>query len=237
MKIKTILIVLAFTILISGCATSAGTKNDTPSLIYVNGSGTANAVPDIVDIQLGVEIINPDPVEAVGENTTRMNAVMKALDKIGIAQNDIQTVYYNMWVEEVYDQNGQLTGEKRYHVTNQINVRLNDLTEIGHLLEEATNAGATTVVGITFGISDTADLEKTALDNAITNAKQKAERIAGDLSVGLGSVQNVSESGAYVAPMPFSGEKGGVGGGSAVPISQGQFSMTIQVQVAFELIP
>jgi uncharacterized protein YggE len=237
MKIKITILFLAITILITGCASPAGTTNETPSLIYVNGSGTANAVPDIVDIQLGVEIVNPDPVEAVSENTTRMNAVMDALDKTGVSQKDIQTVYYNMWVEEVYDQNGQITGEKRYHVTNQINVRLDDLTKIGNLLEEATSAGATNIIGITFGISDTSELEKLALDNAIANAQQKAERIADDLSVELGSVQSVSESGAYVAPMPFSGEKGGVGGGSAVPISQGQFNMTIQVQVAFELIP
>jgi uncharacterized protein YggE len=36
--------------------------------------------------------------------------------------------------------------------------------------------------------------------------------------------------------MPYISEKS-VGGGGAVPISQGQFSMTTQVQVVYELAP
>jgi uncharacterized protein YggE len=236
MKIRFVLFGLLFVLLLSGCSTPADTTNVKVATISISGTGNASAVPDIVDIQLGVETISTDPVESVSDNTIKMSAVMAVFEKLGIAKTDIQTVYYNMWVEDVYDQNGQPTGEKRYHVVNQVNIRLRDLTQIGTLLEGATSAGATTIAGITFGVADTTELEQTALDDAITNASEKAARIAGDMGVSLGNIVSIGEGGAYVPPVPYYGEKG-IGGGGAVPISQGQFSMTTQVQVVYELVP
>jgi uncharacterized protein YggE len=241
MKNKTILIGIGLVfvaLLLTGWNTYAELTDQTVvRSISVNGIGNASAIPDVVDIQLGVDTVDIDPVEAVSQNTAKMNAVMAVLDKMGIAATDIQTVAYSMWVEDVYDLDYQPTGEKRYHVTNQVNIRLRDLTQIGPLIEEATDAGATSVFGITFGVADTTELELAAIDNAIANARQKAEWIANELDVSIGTIVNVNEGGFYTQPVPFYGESGGLGGGGGAPISQGQFSMTTNVQVVYELIP
>jgi uncharacterized protein YggE len=238
MKIKVIFAVMAIlSFVLTGCEKSEDVISEPQSTISISGTGNTSAVPDIVDIQLGVDAVSDDPVDAVSENTSKMNAVMDVLDKMEVASSDIQTVYYTMWVEDVYDQEGQMTGEKRFHVTNQINVRLREIDQIGILLESATSAGATNIAGITFGVADTTQMEQTALDNAIANARVKAERIAGEMGLTLGNVINLVEGGFYTPPVPYYGEKGGVGGGGAVPISQGQFSVTAQVQLVFELIP
>jgi len=118
-----------------------------------------------------------------------------------------------------------------------VNVRLRDLTQIGALIEDATDAGATNVSGITFGVAETTELEQASLDNAIANAREKAEWIANEMDVSIGTIVNVAEGGFYTPPVTYYGEKGGLGGGGAVPISQGQFSMTANVQVVYELIP
>ena len=225
-------------LIISGCSSpTTATEDISGSTITISGVGTARAVPDIVDIQLGVETVSNEPVDAVSNNTAKMNAVRGVLEGMRVDSSDIQTVYYNMWVEEVYNQDGQATSEKRYHVSNQINVRLRDLEQIGKVLERTTSAGATNVAGITFGVADTNELEETALDNAITNANNKAERIASEMGATLGMMINMVEGGIYIPPSPYFGEKGGVGGGSAVPISQSQFSLTVQIQVIYELTP
>jgi uncharacterized protein YggE len=235
---KIIIIGLMFTLLLTGCNTAVqSTDQSVPSTISVNGKGDASAVPDVVDIQLGVETIDTDPVEAVSQNTAIMNAVMNVFEKMEISATDIQTVSYSMWVEDIYDQYGQITGEKRYHVANQLNIRLRDLTQIGALIEDATDAGATNVSGITFGVADTTELEQTSLDNAIANAREKAESIANEMDVSIGAILNVVEGGFYTPSVICYGEKGGLGGGGTVPISQGQFSMTANVQVIYELIP
>ncbi len=231
-------LILAF--LLVACSPSAADTVDQPiaATISVSGTGTASVLPDVVDIQLGVDTVHTNPVEAVGQNTTQMNAVMAHLNEMQIAETDIQTTYYSMWVEDVYDQDFQPTGEKRYHVTNQINIRLRNLTEIGSLIEKATDAGATTIVGITFGVADSTELEQAALDNAIANAREKAGQIATEMDAQIGAIITVAEGGIYTPPVPYYGEKVGLGGGGgAVPISQGQFSMTASVQVVYELIP
>ncbi len=228
---------LVFAILLIGCTTAkASTDQPIVSTISVTGTGNAIAKPDIVDIQLGVETVSEDPAEAVNENTTRMNAVMAVLKDFEISQSNVQTVYYNMWVEDVMDEDFQPTGDRRYHVTNQINIRSKDLTSTGALLQEAISVGATTVVGVTFGIEDTAELEQSAMNDAIANAGFKAKQMTEQMGVTLGVVQSVIQGGSYFPPVPYYGEKGFGGGGSAVPISEGQFSVTVQVQVVYTLI-
>jgi uncharacterized protein YggE len=233
MKIKTILFYLLAALLLVGCATGNPGTTISPT-ISVTGSGDASAKPDIVDIQFGVEAVSSDPAEAVSQNSGQMNAVMDVLHSLKIADADIQTVNYSMWVEVIYDTNGQPTGEQRYHVSNQVNVRLHDLTQTGALLEKVIGAGVNNVAGITFGVADTTGLAQTAMDAALANARQKAERMAEDLGLHLGNVQSVVESGTATPPVPYAGARASVEA-AAVPISEGQFSLNVQVQVVFEI--
>jgi uncharacterized protein YggE len=238
MKQKLIIIGIAvLALLLSSCGTAVEQASQPiESTISVNGSGTASAIPDVVDIQLGVDILDVDPVEAVAQNTSKMDAVMTVLDDMNVLETDIQTIYYSMWVEDVYDQEGQLTGEKRYRVTNQVNVRLRDLTQVGTLIAKATDAGATSISGITFGVADTTELEQTALESALGAAHDKAVKIADEMDLSIGEIVNINESGFYSPPTPFYGEKGIGGGTGAVPISQGQFSVTTSVQIIYNLV-
>jgi len=238
MKIKTIYLILLTLLIpvITGCGATTGsadTPGNTPT-ISVSGSGTATAKPDQVTLQLGVESVSTDPAEAISENTDRMKAVMDVLTSMNIAESDIQTVNYFMWVEDVYDMNGP-TGEKRYHVSNQLSVRLDDLEQTGLLLEKATSAGANSIGGVTFSVADTTELKQNALENAILDAKAKAQRLAADLDLELGAVKSVVEGVSASMPTPYYAET--AAGGAGIPISSGQFSVTIQVQVTFEVTP
>jgi len=235
MKIKLMMLGLVAALMLTSCNSAA--VSNTPATLSASGTGTASTDPDVVDIQLGVDTLDSDLAEAVDQNTVKMNAILAVFAKMGVADKDIQTTNYNLWVEEVYDQSGQSTGEKRFHVSNTVNVRLRDLTKIGTLIEEATSAGVNNVFGINFGVADTTELEQAALDNAIDNAQGKAAWMASKMEANLGPVVNVIEGGFYSSPMPMAAESMGQGGGGEVPISQGQFSMTAQVQVTYELLP
>jgi uncharacterized protein YggE len=234
MKNILLLLTLVGVLLFAGCSTPSESTSTTT--LSVSGSGTASTEPDVVNIQLGIDTVDPDLAEAVDQNTVKMNAVMSVITNLGVIEKDIQTTNYNLWVEDVYDQSGQPTGEKRYRVSNMVNIRLQDLAKIGDLIEEATGAGATYVSGINFSVSDTSELEKAALDNAMNNAKAKAEWMANKMGLTLGPMVKMVEGGFSSTPFPVAAE--GLGGGAAdtVPISQGQFSMTTQVQIVYELI-
>lgn len=244
-----ILVVAA--LLVSGCSAAAalpgpavasaqvaqeeGNSDSTPRLLSVNGSGTATGTPDVVYVEVGVDLKSPSAAEVVEESTTRMNKVMEALTAQKVEKKDVQTVAYNMWVEEVYDKEGNPTGERVYHLVHRVQVTVRDLEKVGTVLEKALEAGANTVGGIQFGIEDPTALQKEAREKAIANAKAKAQQLAEGLGVTLGEPQSVSEFG-YVTPVVVKGmEMAGVGGGGAgpVPVSPGQLSVTVEVSVSW----
>ena len=205
-----------------------------PRTISVNGSGTATARPDIAYVTLGVQAIDADADKAVTENSERMSAVMGVLKEMKIEDKDIQTVNYSMWLEEERDKEGNLTGVTRYHVVNQVRVKVRDLAKVGQLLQQALKAGANSVEGISFSVDDPSALRKEARDKAIADAKAKAEQLAAGFGAKVGKVHQVSEYSAEPeVRMALKAE--GVGGGGEVPISGGELSVSVQIQAIFDL--
>lgn len=212
---------------------AAQTGNESfPRTISVNGSGTASAAPDVAYITLGVETIDPDPARVVDESTTKMEAVLAALKDLGIAEADIQTVNYSLWIEQVHDREGLPTGETRYHLVHQVRVKVTDLTKTGQVLQAALKAGANTVAGVEFTIADATALQQQARDKAMASARAKAEQLAAGFGVKLGAVRSINEfTGATPVPVALSE---GMGGGG-VPVQGGTFNITVEVQVTFDI--
>ncbi len=204
-----------------------------PRSISVNGTGAATAAPDVANVNLGVETISPDPAEAVSQNNEKMTAVMTAIASLGIAPAGVQTINYTMSIEQVTDKEGIPTGETRYHVNNQIRVEVTDLTQTGNVLQKALAAGANTVAGVDFSVADVTALQQQARDKAMANAKAKAEQLAAGFGVKLGAVHNVNEFSVVLAPMPMAE---GIGGGGPVPVHGGSLSVSIEIQVVYDLI-
>ncbi|HNT74209.1 MAG TPA: SIMPL domain-containing protein [Anaerolineae bacterium] len=216
-----------------GVAQSSGDNGYT---ISINGSGIATTTPNVADIQFGVESIHSDAAQAISDNTTKMQAVLAAVKALGVADKDVQTVNYNMWIEQIYNQEtGMPTGEMRYHVTNQVSVRLRDITKSGELLGAVLEAGANNVNGITFGVDDPTELQNEARVAAVKNARAKAEALAAGLGVRLGKVRLVSEYTSGSAPIPMYDMAMGKGG-EAVSIAGGSYNVTVEVQVTFDII-
>jgi uncharacterized protein YggE len=204
-----------------------------PRTISTNGIGTASAPPDVALIQLGVETIHTDAAQAISDNTERMTAVMDVLKAMEVEDKDIQTVSYSMWIEQVVDREGQPTGESRYHVVNQVRVRLRDLSKTGEFLQKALEAGANNVGGVSFSVADPTALQGEARDRAIADARAKAQQLATGLGAQLGPIRQASEYGGVVAPSAPVEAYGG--GGGPVPVSGGEFSVTVEIQVVYDI--
>ena len=215
---------------------SSGNSEPMPRTVSVIGTGIASAKPDVAFIELGVASVDPDAAKAIDDNTTRMNAVMAVLTGVGLVEKDVQTVNYNMFIEQIADKDGRPTGEMRYHVVNQVRVKLRDLSKAGELLGKVLKAGANSVNGISFSVADPTSLQKEARDKAIVDAKARAEQLAAGLGAKLGLLRQVSEFGGVIMPGPMNrGEAVGLGGGGNVPVSAGELNVTVQIQVTFDI--
>jgi uncharacterized protein YggE len=217
-----------------GMALANGTEAYT---IHVNGSGVASVTPDVADIQFGVESVSADAAEAIADNTTKMNAILEAVKALDIEDKDVQTVNYNMWVEQIYNhETGEPTDQMRYHVSNQVSVRLRDITLSGKILESALQAGANNVNGITFSVDDTTALESEARTQAIEQARAKAEELAAGLGVRLGNVRQVSEYTNNAYPIVAQSMMMDARGTGEISVASGSYDVTVEVQVVFDII-
>ncbi len=239
LQMSVVLTVLTVALIASGCsslaAPAAGGYPPSNS-ITVTGSGQANGTPDIAYVMLGVNVTNADVGRAVDESNRTMQAITDAATGLGIAAEDIQTLGFNVWPEDRYDPStGQPTGERVYHVDSSLQVKVRDLASVGEVIQTALNAGANSIGGLTFGIEDTAALEAEARTKAIEDARARAGQLAEAIGVTLGDPIIVTEytGGYYPAYEAAAGGFGG-GGGGVPPISPGQLTVTVQVNVTFK---
>jgi uncharacterized protein YggE len=165
-----------------------------------------------------------------------MTAVIEALKAAGIADVDIQTAYYSVNVLQEYDTNGQPARVSGYQVSNQVTVTVRDIDQLGEILDQAVQAGANAIYGVSFIVTDTSDAAAMARKAAIADARAKAQQIADETGMQLGRVLSVTET-YSPSPMPYYAGADMAMESAAVPIQTGGNTITVDLQMAFELIP
>ncbi|WP_437638487.1 SIMPL domain-containing protein [Sorangium sp. So ce854] len=84
--------------LLAACAPQAAPPAASPDVntITVVGRGEVSAKPDVARAQLGIEVMAPTVAEATRTAAARMNEILAALRKAGVADKDIQTSNYSI---------------------------------------------------------------------------------------------------------------------------------------------
>jgi len=240
--------ILALAGLLTACGASVSAKDLSNSLpeekapqirtISVSGTGKAVLTPDIAYVNIGVQTEGKEAAEAVQKNNKLTQQVIDALTKLGVAEKDIQTTNFNIYPRVQYDNNGKPTGEITYQVNNSIYVTVRDLDQIGTLLDTVVKAGANTINGIQFDVSDKTEALSIARKNAVNNAKEIAEELTQAAGVSLGPVQTiVYASGMPPVPVYKSGRMDTemAVGASNVPISPGEMVINVSVSVVYQI--
>lgn len=207
----------------------------------VDGSGTIYAKADIANIQVGVKTgVKKTAVEASAASTDKMDKIIDQLKKLGIDEKDIQTSDYNLspsynWTEKT----GQtLIG---YEVTQNLSLKIRDLSKIGDVIAKTTEQGANQIGNIAFTIDDEFSLRNQARELAIGKAKEKAGLIAQQSGIKLGKIIGFSENApSPVYPLSYSNAKMDLGAGSSssVPspnIQAGQNEIKVDVSLVYEV--
>jgi uncharacterized protein YggE len=122
-------------------------------------------------------------------------------------------------------------------VTNQVSVKVAEVSRLGAILDAIVQAGGNQIHGVGFSLAE----PKTHLDQArrkaMADAKARAELYAGEAAVKLGAPQLIQEQAASV-PRPISfGMEMRAAAPAAVPIAQGEQTVTAQVSVTYAIVP
>ena len=212
------------------------TTSDFPRTLSINGHGEVSLTPDIAYIFVGIHSEHEDAGDAVAENNDQAQAVMDALKDVGIKAEDISTTNFSLYYSQNYDINGKPTDAK-YVVDNTVFITVRNLDQLGDVLGTAIEAGANTVNGISFDVSDKDAALADAREKAVIDARAQAEELAGLAEVELGEIQSINMYGGF--PSPIYGGKGGGGyaadASMSVPITPGQFVVSVDVSIVFEI--
>jgi len=206
--------------------------------LVVVGTGTASAEPEIANIVFGVELQGDDAAAIVDEAAGNIDSAIAASTALGVTQADIRTTGYNLWVETVRDPDtGTPTDEIIYHVSHYVRATSRDLDGVGELLAAVVESGANTVSEVRFSVEDPDALVEQARQQALEQAASRAQQMAAGLDITLGKPISVMETGGGYPVI----EGAGIGGGgtraemAAPSISPGTFSVSVSIQVVYEI--
>jgi uncharacterized protein YggE len=165
--------------------------------ITVNGTGAVTTVPDRAELGFGVVTQANTARAALSANAAAARRVVEALRGAGIAAADVQT--RQIFLSPRYSEQGQdIVG---YTAQTSVSARLRELNRAGAVIDAAVGAGANTVDGPSLSRSDQTEVYRTALRNAVADARAKAQALAAAGGVTLGSVLSVVEAGSSPAPI------------------------------------
>jgi uncharacterized protein YggE len=201
--------------------------------ITVTGEAQISAAPDLAQIDAGVTTEAKTAREASDANNAAMGKVLLALKGAGIEEKDFQTSRLSL--QPQYAPNrappNAIVG---YQASNRVTVKLRDVSKAAALVDTLVGAGANTIGGISFMVSQPSKLLDEAREQAIADARRKAEIYAKAAGVMLGAPLSISEEGAQ-APPQFRRMSAGMA--AAAPIAQGEETLRVTVNASWAIKP
>ncbi|HUW71639.1 MAG TPA: SIMPL domain-containing protein [Candidatus Humimicrobiaceae bacterium] len=219
----------------------------TENTITVSDTGEIYAKPDLALTTFSVVNEAKTVAEAMNENTKKMNVVIESVKNQGVEDKDVKTIDFNIYPRYEWYQPECLTypcpARRRvlvgYEIRQSLQVKIRDMTKIGDIIQEATDAGANQVGDLQFTIDKQDELKAQAREEAIKKTKTKAQELASQLGVKLVRIVNFNEgvSTPYYYDYALK-EVVGMGGGEEAPqpqIETGENKISVTVTITYEI--
>jgi len=212
-------------------ATPAPAETMPPPMITVSGEATISVAPDLAQIDAGVTSDAKTAREASDANNAAMGKVLLALKGAGIEAKDYQTSRLSLQPQYPPNRSGPspIVG---YRASNRVTVRLREVAKLAGMIDTLVGAGANDIGGIGFSVSNASKLLDEAREQAVADARRKAEIFAKAAGVTLGAPLSISEEGAP-GPMPY--RKMAAPMAAAVPVAQGEETLQLTVSVSWAI--
>ncbi len=207
--------------------------------IAVTGRGEVKVSPDRATIQLSVQTRAATAAAAATENATKQQSVLSALRALGLGNDQLSTINYNVYPEQRYEQGKEPT-IIAYNVTNTILVDVRKLSQVGPVIDAALSHGANMITSLQFYASNTEVARRGAIATAIEKARADADAAARAAHGSLGTLLEIS-IGPYSPPppRPMMMARGAVLDTVQLqtPINPGEETLSVEVSTRWRFIP
>jgi uncharacterized protein YggE len=164
-------------------------------LVRVNISESLRTPPDEASMTVGTQAKAPTATAAVAANKVKTEKLLAAIRAAGIREREIQTQGIQLQPDYRWDNEPGGRGHQTlvgYVAGNSVQIKTRNIDTLTSLLDALTTAGADTVYGPNFAISDPAPLRREARVRAMARGQAEATEYArnnGFASVRLLSVE------------------------------------------------
>jgi uncharacterized protein YggE len=164
-----------------------------------------------------------------------MGKVLLALKGAGVDEKDYQTSRLSL--QPQYPANPNRTGPaviSGYRASNRVTIKVRDVTKVASMIDVLVGAGANEIGGIHFVVTQASKVLDEAREQAIADARRKAQIYAKAAGVTLGEPIAISEEGA---PTPVFRSKVAGGMAASAPVAQGEETLSVTVSVSWAIKP
>jgi uncharacterized protein YggE len=208
--------------------------------ITTSGRGEVRLAPDLAYVVVGVTTQSQSAIETASENARRIAAIINALRALGLTDQQVRTAGYSLSQVYEYPKN-QEPKLKGFTARNTLRAEVRHLEDVGKAIDAAISSGATDVSSIQFSASNTEEARRTALSDAVRQARNDADAMARAAGGTLGRLISVASGGVAIP--------GNYGYQSAMltssmspappptPIVPGELSVIAQVSTRWEFLP
>lgn len=185
------------------------------TLLSITAEGQSRRTPDLAMFNAGVVTQGKTAGEALSANAARMDAVIAALKRAGIADRDIQTSSLSLQPRysdperdrqiRAREQGVRYSGPAEpeapkivgYDARNSVQVRVRKLTDMGRTIDTLIAAGANQVDGPSFTLDDPQAALDEARTQAVERARQRAELYAKAAGMRVVRIISMAEGGGH----------------------------------------
>ena len=168
------------------------------TLLTVSATGRAETRPDEARFMVGVATLAATAGEASRLNNEKMARVTTALTRFGIKPDDLQTSSLTLNRIDYGKDRG------RFQASNNVTVRLKDLTKASEAIVATTEAGANLLSGPTLRVADAEKASLSAYAAAYQAARARADAYAAAAGLKVDrilAIRDGGEAGGYPVTM------------------------------------
>lgn len=208
-------------------------ETDRPSFISVTGEAHISVPPDLAQIDGGVTSDAKTAREASDANNAAMGKVLLALKGAGIDEKDYQTSRLSLQAQNSVARPGAPSAVTGYRASNRVTIRLRDVAKLASVIDTLVAAGANDIGGINFQVSQASKLLDDAREQAIADARRKAEIYAKAAGVTLGAPLSIAEEGS--GQPTFRARMAAPTAAAPAPVALGEETLSITVGVSWAI--
>ena len=163
--------------------------------VIVSCTGETLVTADTAVVSVGVNVRKSDALKAQSGANEVIASIRAALTGVGFSEEDISTGYINLYA--VYDYSRDVEEIVAYNASSTLAVKVTDMSRVGEVIDLAFGAGANTLDGVSFSVSDDTAARAESLKAAVANAKDKAAILAEAAGLGEIGIASIQEGNVY----------------------------------------